>query len=77
MTAGGDQRSRPIAAGPRPVRPRLAAGLLYRIQHLLAPNGFYRWLAGWLEASRSRYRFFAATERTVKNQVFGCRMCGQ
>jgi Methylene-tetrahydrofolate reductase C terminal len=65
------------AAWPRPVRPRLPARLLYRIQRLLAPSPFYRWLAGWLEASGTRYRIFTATEKAIKNEIFGCRMCGQ
>lgn len=62
---------------PPPVRPRLPAGLLYRIQRLLAPNAFYRWLARWLERSPARYRAFATAEKTVKGGIFGCRMCGQ
>ena len=60
-----------------PVRPRLPAWLLYRIQRLLAPNAFYRRLAGWLERSPARYRAFTAAEKAVKSGVFGCRMCGQ
>src|SRR5215831_9069106 len=39
---------------PPPVRPRLPARLLYRIQPLLAPNALYRRLAGWLERSPAR-----------------------
>jgi hypothetical protein len=62
---------------PPPVRPRLPAWLLYRIQRLLAPTAFYRRLAGWLERSPAPYRAFAAAEKTVKSGVFGCRMCGQ
>ena len=62
---------------PPPVRPRLPAGLLYRIQRSLAPNAFYRWLAGWLEGSGARYRIFAASEKAIKGGLFGCRMCGQ
>lgn len=62
---------------PPPVRPRLPAWLLYRIQPLLAPNALYRRLAGWLERSPARYRAFAATEKTIKSELFGCRMCGQ
>jgi Methylene-tetrahydrofolate reductase C terminal len=79
MTA--DQRpgwaARRSAAWPRPVHPRLPAGLLYRIQRLLAPSTFYRRLAGWLEGPGRRGRIFAATEKTIKNELFGCRMCGQ
>ena len=71
------RRTRSIAARPRPVRPRLPASLLYRIQRVLAPNAFYRRLATWLETSPARYRIFTATEKAVKNEIFGCRMCGQ
>ena len=66
-----------VAGPPRPVRPRLPAGLLYRVQRLLAPNAFYRRLAAWLEGSPARYGVFTAAEKAIKNEVFGCRMCGQ
>ena len=36
---------------PPPVRPRLPAWLLSRVQRLLAPNAFYGWLLR--EAQRS------------------------
>lgn len=65
------------AAWPRPVRPRLAARLLYRLQRVAAPNPFYRRLARGLEASAARYRLFTATEKAAKGVIFGCRMCGQ
>jgi hypothetical protein len=77
MSAAGGRGARAVAAWPRPVRPRLPAGLLYRIQRVLAPNAGYRRLARWLERSGTRYRIFAATEQKVKNELFGCRMCGQ
>ena len=77
MNAAGGRGARSIAAWPRPVRPRLPASLLYRIQRVLAPNAGYRKLARWLEGSGTRYRIFAATEQKVKNEIFGCRMCGQ
>jgi hypothetical protein len=64
-------------AWPRPARPRLGAGLAYRVQRLLRPNGLYRWLASALEASAAGYRLFAATEKVAKRTLFGCRMCGQ
>jgi hypothetical protein len=53
---------------PPPVRPRLPAWLLYRIQRLLAPNAFYRRLAGWLERSPARYRAFT---RSVDHRAWG------
>jgi hypothetical protein len=77
MSAAGERGPRSIAAWPRPARPRLPAGLLYRVQRSLTPNAFYRRLAGWLEGSGTRYRIFTATEQKVKNEIFGCRMCGQ
>ena len=74
---GGTARPRGGTARPLPARPRLPGWLLYRIQPLLAPNPRYRWLAGWLERSPARYRLFTAAEKTVKQEIFGCRMCGQ
>ena len=65
------------SAWPRPVRPRLAGWLAYRLQRVLAPNSAYRWLAGLLTRSSPAYRVFTATERAAKGGAFGCRMCGQ
>jgi hypothetical protein len=62
---------------PRPARPRLGAGGLYRLQRLLRPNPFYRWLAGRIESSPRLYRGVVAAEETVKGKAFGCSMCGQ
>lgn len=70
-------RPRAGAGWPRPARPRLTGRALYRVQRLLAPNPFYRRLAGWLEGSGRRYRWFTAAEKAVKSEAFGCRMCGQ
>jgi Methylene-tetrahydrofolate reductase C terminal len=67
----------PGPASPRPARPRLPAWVAYRLQRLLAPNAFYRGLAGWLEGPGARYRIFTAAEKTAKHELFGCRMCGQ
>jgi Methylene-tetrahydrofolate reductase C terminal len=67
----------PATASPRPAAPRLGAGLLYRVQRLLAPNPFYRRLARWLEAARPARRIFTAGERAAKSRLFGCQMCGQ
>jgi len=77
MNTAGRAGARSIAAWPRPARPRLPAGLAYRIQRLLAPNAGYRRLARWLEGSPFWYRIFTATEQKAKNEIFGCRMCGQ
>ena len=65
------------SAWPRPVRPRLAGWLAYRLQRVLAPNSAYRWLAGLLTRFSPAYRAFTATERAAKGGAFGCRMCGQ
>lgn len=62
---------------PQPKRPRLTAWLLYRVQRLLAPSAFHGWLGKWLETSAVRYRIFTGTEKSIKKEIFGCRMCGQ
>jgi Methylene-tetrahydrofolate reductase C terminal len=78
-SAQGRRAGHPVtaAAWPRPMRPRLTARLLYRIQPLLAPNPLYRRLARRLEASAAGYRLFATTEKAAKGAIFGCQMCGQ
>jgi hypothetical protein len=65
------------AEPPQPVRPRGSAKTMYRLHRLLEPNAGYRRLARWLEARPVLYRLFTAAERGVKQEVFGCRMCGQ
>jgi Methylene-tetrahydrofolate reductase C terminal len=77
VVSGRSAHPRPGAAWPRPVRPRLAARLLYRVQRLVAPNPVYRRLARWLEGSAAGYRIFTATEQAAKSTIFGCQMCGQ
>ena len=67
----------PAPGGPRPFRPRLAARLAYGAHHLMAANAFYRRLAGWVERHPYAARWFTAGERAAKEQLFGCRMCGQ
>jgi Methylene-tetrahydrofolate reductase C terminal len=57
--------------------PRVSAWLSYRLHSALATNRVYRWLAGRLERGRRAYRAFTATERVVKEHLYGCRMCGQ
>lgn len=63
--------------GPRPTQPRWTARRLYRMQRVLAPNGFYRWLGARIESSPRLYASFTTAEKKVKKGVFGCRMCGQ
>lgn len=62
---------------PRPTEPRTSAHVLYRLQRVLRPNRFYRWLGARIESSPKVYRLFTAAEEKVKADVFGCRMCGQ
>jgi Methylene-tetrahydrofolate reductase C terminal len=64
-------------AAPRPVSPRAPARSMYLLHHLLEPNRGYRRLAAWLEARPRRRRLFTAAEKAVKQELFGCRMCGQ
>jgi hypothetical protein len=59
------------------VRPRLTAAAMYRLQRLMKPNGFYRWLSVRLESSPWLGRLFTVAERKAKEEIFGCRMCGQ
>lgn len=80
MTSTRPRASASITRGelwPRPTRPRLRARLTYRLQRVLAPNRFYRWFAGHVESRRRLYAWFTRQERASKEQLFGCRMCGQ
>jgi len=65
------------ATSPRPVAPRAPARSMYLLHHLLEPNAGYRRLAAWLEARPRLRRLFTAAEKGVKQEIFGCRMCGQ
>jgi len=74
------RRQRPglaAAAPPRPVAPRAAASSLYTLHRLLEPNAGYRKLATWLERKPRLAGLFTAAEKGVKQEIFGCRMCGQ
>jgi hypothetical protein len=62
---------------PRPARPRLGARLTYALHALLAENTVYRRWAGAIERHPRAYRWFTAGERAAKEELFGCRMCGQ
>lgn len=62
---------------PRPARPRLGARFTYALHALLAENTLYRRLAGAIERHPRAYRWFTAGERAAKEELFGCRMCGQ
>jgi hypothetical protein len=50
---------------------------MYLLHHLLEPNGAYRRLATWLEARPWLQRAFTRAEKSVKKEIFGCRMCAQ
>lgn len=50
---------------------------MYRLHRLLEPNAGYRWLADRLESMPRLRRLFTAAEKSVKSQIFGCRMCAQ
>lgn len=66
-----------VAARPHPFRPRIPARLSYALHRFLAPNAGCRWLARVLERRAGWYRWFTAGERVTKQELFGCRMCGQ
>jgi hypothetical protein len=64
-------------AWPRPVSPRGSARSMYLLHHLLEPNAAYQRLAAWLETRPRLRRVFTAAEKGMKQEIFGCRMCGQ
>ena len=75
--ATGHEAVQQAIQGPRPVRPRLRARTMYRLQRLMMPNPFYRWLSVRIESWPWLRKLFTFTERNVKAEIFGCRMCGQ
>ncbi|BBG05310.1 MULTISPECIES: methylenetetrahydrofolate reductase C-terminal domain-containing protein [Pseudonocardia] len=62
---------------PRPFRPRIPGSGGYRSNRLLRRNAVWARLGALLERTPWGYRLFTATERVTKEQLFGCRMCGQ
>jgi hypothetical protein len=62
---------------PVPFRPRLRARSAYAWHRVLARGTATRWLAGVIERSPAATRWFTTAERVSKEQLFGCRMCGQ
>jgi hypothetical protein len=62
---------------PRPFLPRLPARPAYALHRVVAANGAYRRLAAAIERHPVARRWFTAAERATKEQLFGCRMCGQ
>ncbi len=69
--------SRRVSQVPKPVRPLTRARWMYWLHRAVEPNRGYRWLAVWLRPGSARGRLFTAAERGVKEQIFGCQMCGQ
>ena len=49
---------------------------MYGLHDLLQPNAGYRWLAQWLTRKPRLLRIFTGLEKGIKQEVFGCRMCG-
>jgi len=67
-----------VTAGPPiPAHPRLGVRVAYRLQRALRPNAGWRWLSARVEASGPARSAFTGAERVVKQDLFGCRMCGQ
>jgi len=62
---------------PVPARPRLGARLAYRLQRALRPRIGVGWLSARIEASGLARALFTGAERQTKQDLFGCRMCGQ
>ena len=65
------------ASWPAPFRPMIAARFCYALHALVEVNAAYRRLAIFLERHPRSYRLFTLGERVTKQQMFGCRMCGQ
>jgi hypothetical protein len=63
--------------GGIPSRPRLPARAAYLMQKVLRPNPVNRGFGTLIERWPAARRLFTAAERTSKERLFGCRMCGQ
>jgi hypothetical protein len=50
---------------------------MYRMQRLMMPGAWNRWLSVRVESSHLLRSLFTATEEKVKYEIIGCRMCGQ
>jgi hypothetical protein len=62
---------------PVPVRPRLSARVSYLLQKVLRPNPVNRRFSALVERWPAARKLFTKAERTSKERLFGCRMCGQ
>ena len=65
------------ARPPIPAHPHLGVRVAYRLQRALRPNAGWRWFGARIEASGPARAAFTGAERLVKQDLFGCRMCGQ
>jgi len=62
---------------PVPTHPRLGVRMAYRLQRVLRPNVGWSRLGAGIEAFRTVRTLFTGAERQAKQDLFGCRMCGQ
>jgi hypothetical protein len=71
---------RPVAGDPRlpvPSAPRLSARHAYLVQGVVRPNWLNKRLGAAVERWPLARRLFTVAERKSKEDLFGCRMCGQ
>jgi hypothetical protein len=62
---------------PVPPTPKLSPRRAYLVQKLVRPNWLNRRFGALIEWRPLARRLFTAAERTSKQDLFGCRMCGQ
>ena len=62
---------------PVPSAPRLSPRRAYLLQAIVRPNWLNHGLGALVERWPLARRLFTAVERTSKQDLFGCRMCGQ
>jgi hypothetical protein len=66
----------PLSA-PKPFKPKVSAGLMFKLHKALKPNFVWRRVAKTVESSPVLYKAFTWVEEKTKRQLFGCRMCAQ
>jgi hypothetical protein len=74
---GRRRPARQTSEAPRPTQPLVSFRAMRGLHVLLGRNRLWDAVAARLESSRTLYRAFSAAEKAAKNQLFGCRMCGQ
>ena len=62
---------------PVPTHPRLGVRMAYRLQRILRPHVGWNRVSAGVQASAAARRLFTGAERQTKQELFGCRMCGQ